>query len=352
MIKKTLLALLLCIPVGGVAQKLYFPPANSDEWDTVSPQSLHWNQAKIDSLYNYLEQGNTKAFILLKDGKIVLEKYFGGHTKDSLWYWASAGKSLTAFLTGIAQQEKYLSVTAPSSNYLGMGWTSATPEQESKITVWHQLTMTSGLDEGSGIGFCTDDSCLTCKADAGTRWAYHNAPYTLLDNVLLKASGKTLNEYVQLKLTPVTGITGYYYLVGYNKIFFSTARDMAKFGLLVLNKGNWNGYPVLADTVFFNRMTNTSQPFNKSYGYLWWLNGKSSYMQPQSQKVFEGFLFPDAPADVIAALGTNGQIINISPSRNMVVIRMGGASKIKERAAVSSSLSNRIWQFINSFEDN
>lgn len=342
---------MLCIPFGGVAQELYFPPVNGEAWETILPQSLCWNEAAIDSLYDYLEQENTKAFILLKDGKIVLEKYFGAHGKDSLWYWASAGKSLAAFLIGVAQQEKYLSVNDPVSKYLGVGWTSATPEQESKITIRNQLTMTSGLNEGSGIGPCTDDTCLTYKAAAGTRWAYHNAPYTLLDSVLQSASGKTFNEFVRMKLTDKTGITASYLRAGYNKVFFSTARSMARYGLLALSKGSWDGQPVLADTVFFDQMVNTSQALNKSYGYLWWLNGKASYMQPQSQTVFEGALFPDAPADVIAALGANGQIINISPSRNMVVVRMGSASGVKESAAAtaSSSLSNRIWQFINSF---
>jgi CubicO group peptidase (beta-lactamase class C family) len=348
--KKTVFALLLCIPFGGVAQKLYFPPVNSDAWETILPQSLRWSEAAIDSLYDYLEQENTKVFILLKDGKIVLEKYFGAHAKDSLWYWASAGKSLAVFLIGIAQQEKYLSITDPVSKYLGTGWTSATPEQESKITIRNQLTMTSGLSEGSGIGPCTDDTCLIYKADAGARWAYHNAPYTLLDSVLQRASGKTFNEFVRLKLTNRTGITASYRRAGYNKIFFSTARDMARYGLLVLGKGSWDGQPVLTDTVFFNQMVNTSQPLNKSYGYLWWLNGKASYMQPQSQTVFKGALFPDAPADVVAALGVNGQIINVSPSRNMVVVRMGAASGTKERADASSSLSNRIWQFINNVD--
>jgi CubicO group peptidase (beta-lactamase class C family) len=348
--KTTVLALLLCLQFAGTARNLYFPPPNSSDWEAISPQSLHWNQSVIDSLYHFLEQGNTKAFILLKDGKIVLEKYFGEHTRYKEWYWASAGKSLMAFLTGIAQQEKYLSISDPVSKYLGTGWTSATSEQESKITIWNQLTMTSGLNEGDDIGYCTDDSCLTYFADAGTRWAYHNAPYTLLDNVIQKATGKSANEFLQLRLSGSTGITGQYHLAGYNKIFFSTARSMARYGLLILNRGNWNGDRILTDDGYFNQMLNTSQPLNKSYGYLWWLNGKESYMQPLSQKVFSGSLVPNAPADLLAALGANGQIIHVVPSLNMVVIRMGNAPDVKGSAAVSSSLSYRIWEFINRFE--
>ena len=57
----------------------YFPPNNSSIWDTVSYLDLNWCQNNIDSLYIFLDNNNTKSFILLKDGKIVLEKYFYGH---------------------------------------------------------------------------------------------------------------------------------------------------------------------------------------------------------------------------------------------------------------------------------
>ena len=80
----------------------------------------------------------------MKDGKIVLEEYFNGHDSTSNWYWAS-GKSLTAFLIGIAQQENYLNISDTTSTYLGQGWTSLNPIQEEKITIRHQLNMTSGL---------------------------------------------------------------------------------------------------------------------------------------------------------------------------------------------------------------
>ena len=55
---------------------MYFPPVNSNTWDTISPLQLGWCDNKIDSLYQFLDSTDSKAFILLKDGKIVLEKYF------------------------------------------------------------------------------------------------------------------------------------------------------------------------------------------------------------------------------------------------------------------------------------
>lgn len=133
---------------------------------------------------------NSKAFLVLKDGRIVIEHYFGTFTQDSLWYWASAGKSLTAFLVGKAQEEGFLDINDPSSDYLGAGWTSCTPLQEGAITVRNQLTMTTGLDDGTGDTDCTDPACLQYLARPGTRWAYHNAPYTMLDGVISMRPGK------------------------------------------------------------------------------------------------------------------------------------------------------------------
>lgn len=326
------------------AQSLYFPPLTGSAWDTISPTTLNLCQDRIDSLYTYLDTNNTKAFILLKDGKIVLEKYFGTQTQNSVWQWASAGKTLTSFLVGMAQQEGHLAITDTSSQYLGQGWTSCTPAQEEKITIRNQLTMTSGLDDGVPDNHCTYDSCLVYLADAGTRWAYHNAPYTLLDSVIFYSTGMTMNAYATQKLKNPTGMTGAFIPIGYDNVYFSNARSMARFGLLILNNGNWNGNQIMTDTAYFNQMTNTSQMLNKSYGYLWWLNGKASYMLPGTQFVFPGYLNPHAPADMIAALGKDGQFLNVIPSENMVWVRMGEAP---DSLPVPYLMNDVIWQYIN-----
>ncbi|MFZ1455953.1 MAG: serine hydrolase [Saprospiraceae bacterium] len=303
--------------------QLYFPPVNSSTWSVTDPAALGWCQKKIDTLYKFLEANNTKAFILLKDGKIVLEKYLNGHSQTSLWYWASAGKTFTSTLVGIAQQENFLKISDLTSKYLGKGWSSCTPEQEDKITIRHELTMTSGLDDGVTDPFCTLSSCLIYKAPAGTRWSYHNGPYTLLDGVIEKATGMTLNQFATQKIKITTGMDGLFIKQDYNNVYFSTARSMARFGLLILNKGSWNDIPVLSDQQYYNEMVNTSQNINESYGYLWWLNGKNGFMVPQSQIKFPGRLFQSAPADMFSALGKNGQFVNVIPSQNMVWIRMG-----------------------------
>jgi len=329
--------------------QLYFPPLTGDNWETRDPEDLNWCPSKIDSLYSYLESQSTKAFIVLKDGKIVLEQYFNGHAQNTLWYWASAGKTITSFLVGMAQQEGLLSIDNPTSNYLGTGWTSCTTEQEEAITVWHQLTMTSGLDDGVPNSACTAPDCLQYLAEPSTRWSYHNAPYTLLDQVIANASNMTLNQYTTQKLKNPTGMTGSYMSVDDNTVYFSNARSMARFGLLMLNQGNWNGNQVMTDAEYFEAMINTSQDLNKSYGYLWWLNGKPNYMVPGLQVTIPGSLLPNAPDDMYSALGKNGQFLNVVPSQNLVLIRMGDEPS---GALVPLLMNDKIWEYMNALTCN
>jgi CubicO group peptidase (beta-lactamase class C family) len=335
---------MLFLFAASVSAQSYFPPNDSSEWDTLSPSSLDWCPEKIDSLYAFLNETNSKSFILLKDGKIVLEQYFDEHTDSSFWYWASAGKTLSSFLVGIAQEEGFLNVNDTTSDYLGSGWTYSSPEEEEKITIWNQLTMTSGLDDGVSNPFCSDDSCLIYLADPETRWAYHNAPYTLLRPVLENATGQGINIYANQRLLNPIGMDGVFSYVGYDNVFSSTTRSMARFGLLIQNNGEWDGTQILSDEDYFSQMVNTSQALNESYGYLWWLNGKSSFMLPGTQFVFDGSIFPNAPNDVIAALGKNGQIINVVPSENMVWVRMGNASST---GLVETNLNIGVWNYIN-----
>ena len=337
--------LFILFSVHGFAQNLYFPPTSGNNWDTLSPTSLGWCTDQISPLYQFLNDNDTKAFILLKDGKIVLEKYFGTFTQDSVWYWASAGKSVTGFLVGKAQEEGYLSIQDPTSDYLGNDWTSCTPTEEDQITVWNQLTMTSGMDD-SDQADCTDDTCLHCITNPGERWAYHNAPYTLLDGVIENATGSSLNAYFNQKLKVPTGMTGLYISIGYNNVLYSKPRSMARFGLLMLNNGIWDGTPVLDDTAYMNAMVNTSQQLNKAYGYLWWLNGKTDYMIPQSQLVLNGSMMPDAPDDMFSAIGKNGQFLNIVPNQNLVMVRMGREST-STNYLVPTQMNNDIWPYLD-----
>ena len=205
--------------------------------------------------------------------------------------------------------------------------------------------MTTGLDDGTGDVDCTDPACLLYLADPGTRWAYHNAAYTKLDGVISGSTGGTINQYVFNKLTLTTGMQGAYVMVDYNNVFFSKARHFARFGLLAMEQGNWNGNAIMTDATYFNNMVTPSQSLNESYGYLWWLNGQPTYMVPGLQLVLPGMLIPNEPPDAYNALGKNGQILCVVPSQGIVVVRMGdppGSS-----VPVPYLLADEIWQRLN-----
>ncbi len=323
----------------------YFPPVTGNQWDTLSPARFGYCNDRIDSLYELLDQQNSKAFILIKDGKIVLEKYFDKFTQDSLWYWASAGKTLTAAVVGVLEGQGKLQLTDKTHQYLGKGWTSLTQIQEDSITVRHQLTMTTGLDDAPATADCTSPSCLKYKAAVGTRWAYHNAPYTLLDQVISAASGKTLNQVIFSEFTGATGLKVAYIKLGDNNVAFSTPRNFARFGVLLLNGGKWGSKQIIPSN-YFAAMTASSQSLNPSYGYLTWLNGKDKFMIPQSQFKFNGDCMPGGPSDLIMALGKDGQQIMVSPSENLVWIRMGESPDTKN-PLVNFALGEEIWQKVN-----
>ena len=327
---------------------MYFPPTNgTDSWETQSISSLGWNQNAVQPLLDYLLLKNTKSFMILVNGRIVMENYFNGHTATTLWRWNSAGKTLTSTVTGIAEQEGFINTNNKVSDYLGTGWTSAPLAKENLITCKNLLRMNSGLDDTLG-----DDvvpSNLQYVADAGTRWAYHNV-YVKLQDVVVQATGQTWNNYFNTKLRDKIGMssTGVWFNgTGANlglRIYFSNTRSMARFGLLALNNGNWNGQQII-NSGFLNQATTTSQNINLAYGYLWWLNGKASYRLPQTQLQFNGSLIASGANDMYMALGKDDQKIYVIPSKKMVVIRMGDAADSANLAL--STFDEVLWQKIN-----
>jgi CubicO group peptidase (beta-lactamase class C family) len=316
----------------------YFPPLTGDTWDAKTAASINWDETKLQEAFDYAGTKKTYGLIVLHHGKIVKEQYWNSWTKDTKYYIASAGKSVTALVAGIAQQEGTINISNKVSQYLGTGWTSLPLAKENLITVKHQLTMTTGLDDNVPDQDCTSASCLIYKADAGTRWAYHNAPYHLVHDVMQTASGKLWNAYCKEKLFDKIGMPG---AVWVNHIMWCTTREAARFGSLTLRKGEWNGVKILSDTSYFNAMVNTSQTYNLSYGYLWWLNGKSTCMVPQSQIVFPTSLAPSAPADMIMALGKDDKKIYVIPGLDVVVARLGDDAG--SSVAGPSSFDNDLW---------
>ena len=327
-----------------VEDAIYFPPITGTNWETKTVSSLNWKTDAVQPLLEYLELKNTKGFIILVNGKIVMENYFNGHTASTNWYWASAGKTLTSTTTGIAQQQGLININNKVSDYIGTGWTSETLAKENLITCKHLLSMTSGIEDIAN-GDDVSPAKLTYKADAGTRWAYHNV-YVKLQDVVATASEQSWPTYFNTNLRDKIGMTGSWKQELNNNVYYSSTRSMARFGLLMLHKGKW-GNTIILNENYFNEATNPSQNINESYGYLWWLNGKSSYRLPQTQFQFNGSLIPTAPNDMFMALGKNDQKIYVIPSKKMVVIRMGEVANPDNPTFALSGFDEELWTKIS-----
>ncbi|TAH12070.1 MAG: class A beta-lactamase-related serine hydrolase [Runella slithyformis] len=316
----------------------YFPPTAGLVWETTDPQKLGWDVAKLNETIDLVGNSNSKSFIILYKGRIVVEKYWSGWTLTNTQAIASASKSVSALMTGIAQEKNGLDINKKVSDYLGKGWSAASQTKEDLITVRHLITMSSGLDDN-----------LSYYADAGKDWYYNtNAYYKSLD-ILEKISKKSLRDYSKEVLWDKIGMQNTTWInIPSLKTMVCSGRDMARFGLLVLNNGKWNGTAVINDSDFLNQMQQTSQSLNPAYGYLWWLNGQKSYKlpsgNPQFNNVGTGLLIPAAPVDMVSALGKGDQKIYVVKSKDLVVIRQGEDAKTSESRLALTSFDNLLWQ--------
>ncbi|MBN1644233.1 MAG: beta-lactamase family protein [Dehalococcoidales bacterium] len=307
----------------------YFPPIQSDEWEKISPGELGWDQSKLDEALSFIRDRNSTALVILHKGKIVVEEYWQGWGKDTSFSIFSAGKSIISLAIGIAQEQGKLNIHDAMAKYLGKNWTKAPPEKEALITIRDVLTMTSGLDEE-----------LKYEAEVGTKWFYNSPAYWKLAYVIEAATGKGIADFLNESLWSKIGARN----TSWNgKQVVTSARDMARFGLMVMNNGTWQGKDIIKDKAYLFDATNKSQEFNQSYGYLWWLNGGSSRRIPgPNAPLYEGSIIPSAPPDAFAALGFGDKKIIIVPSMEIVVMRHGGpAATVAELAA--SNFTSLLW---------
>ena len=326
--KNFLLAVICLLAVSLTAQVSYYPPVPvTGNWATVNPSDLGWCTDKLDDLYTELETNGTEAFIILKDGKIAVERYYGTSSANTNFFWNQAGHPLVAMITGMSRELRGLDITKPTSNYIGT-WTSAPSSKESLITVADQLSMTTGLDN-SDLN-CRTPACLTYVADAGTKWALHNGTMDLMDDVITAAfgPGQGLNFQVGARLLPDMGIVPQYF-VG-NGGFFGKAREAARVGLLLLADGRWETKDIIADKDYMKEMKSSSSTDNPSYGYGTWVNGQSGYRTPLTSSLQSGSFNPNAPSDMVSGIGFQGSFIDVVPSRKLVVIRFGSAANVEQ----------------------
>ncbi len=309
----------------------------SHEPSAVDPAKAGWNTTALDEVIAYVQSQKTTGFLIIQDRKVIYEhnwplpadaatfKANFTHGTDAHGALeedvASAQKSFVAILAGVAIDKRLLDISKPVSAYLGPGWSKVAAEQEKLITVRNLLEMSSGLTEA-----------LAYEAPASTKFFYNTPAYAIMKPVLEKASGKKLDDLTRLWLTAPAGMTdtawrlrpGAFSNVGNPTGLYTTPRDMAKLGQLVIDKGkSANGKRVISEAQLAALFVRS--PTNPAYGRLWWLNGSAYTLRPAGARS-ETALIPAAPAELVAALGAQDRKIYIVPSRKLIVVRTGQAT--------------------------
>ena len=318
-------------------RKPYFPPAKDDKWERISPGQTGWNETLLDDAFKFARKNRTTQFLILYRGRILKEAYWGsapGATGDV----ASVQKSLVSILVGMAREKGLLDIHEPVSRYIGSGWTRMNSVREQQITLYHLLSMTTGMDNR-----------LNRVSEPGGEWNYNTPAYHYLKKVLEAVTQQSLHTLTKQWITKPLGMksTGWKDRIYMNlpdgapmSGLHSNVRDLARFGLLILTEGKWAGNTIFKDKGYFKEALSSSQDMNAAYGYLWWLNGRSHYMLPRAKYTRKGYLIPTAPTDLLAAFGVKAQRLYIVPSLSLVVVRRGGAPS----RTTKSSFDNSLWE--------
>lgn len=301
--------------VEDVTGQMYFPPSGTDDWETISALSLGWDTAHLNAAIRYAEEKNSHSLLILHKGRIVAEQYWKDKNAASQHDLESVSKSLMAFVIGVLQQDGRLKLEDKVSSYLGEGWSNA-PASEADISLHHLLTMSSGLNED-----------LEWVGPPGETWRYCHAAYAKLYNVIDIAAGESFREVFESTLFDPIGMSAHTWS---GKDLLTNARDIARFGLLIMNDGTWNGDKVIQDEGYFTNMLSTSQAINEAYGYLWWLNGKSTWYDDDNDVANRGAIVVTMPSDAVLAKGKRDQRIYVVPGLELVVVRQGDDTTLPE----------------------
>jgi len=310
-------------PMGDLNAAGSFPEVKAD----IVSAALDWGMEQ--------KEHNTRAIILAYRGKIVGERYAPGWTKDTPQISWSEGKSITAALVGILVRQGVLKLDdlAPVKEWQTPG------DPRSQIRIRNLMNMSSGLDFANlGMNgpesFTRDNKHMRVYFDAlnvfdhavsnpleippNTKQRYRNSDPLTLGKIVrerVEARGEDYLTFPQRELFDRIGVRnailetdifGNFIMTGFDYV---SARDWARFGLLHLQDGMWQGQRILPEG--WTKFVSTPAPADptKGYGGLFWVN--------------RGHAWPGVPEDAFSANGAMGQYTMIIPSKNAVVVRMG-----------------------------
>lgn len=280
--------------------------------------------------------GKTHAFIAIKSGQIVFERYGASNNKDDTYPSWSMAKSMTHALAGIAVEQGAIDLDTPVSV---PEWQSG-KDPRAKITLEQLLRMSSGLRfkeeyEDAGASDTIEMLFGSGKADVaqfaarmplehapGTFWSYSSGTTNIICRLLtdaLRLDQAGFEAFMREHLFDAIGMTSAIpkfdaagTFIG-SSFCFCTARDFARFGLLYMRGGHWDGAQILSQAWIDHARTPTpivpsDEPMG--YGAHWWLGL--------------------AGADSFSANGYDGQYTVLVPGKDLILVRHGASEAQKD----------------------
>ncbi len=281
-----------------------------------------------------LERSQTTAFLVLKNDTVLYENYFNGFTNDSIFTSFSVAKSFVSTLVGLAISDGFIkSENDKITEYLPELIQKDT--RFSSITIKDLLSMSSGI-EYSHDGFPSDEDITYVSPDLrkatlehvrieeppAIRWHYNNYNPLLLGLILEKTTGKPVADYMNEKLWTKMGAGAASWSLdehGFEKMesgINCQAHDYARFSLLLLNKGKYNGIQVIPE----NWVQKATQPQEKPKGYYdYLLKNNTYYNYFWWGKFREG----QENANDFFGMGNKGEYVYVCPQKKLIFIRLG-----------------------------
>ncbi len=300
---------------------------------------------------NFLASTGTTAFIVIKNDKVLYEKYFNGYRRDSINTSFSMAKSITSALIGIAIDEGLIaSVNDPITKYI--------PELKQKdphfynITIKNLLTMSSGLryveqslpwSDDTKTYYDTDLRSLALSAKIeeapGKKFHYNNYNPLLLGLILERTTHKNVSQYLEERIWKPLGMEAPASwsldsdTSGFEKMesgINARAIDFAKIGRLFLNNGNWNGKQIISEKwVHESTRPDTTTDPASFYQYMWWVDTRTT--SPSDARDYN-----------IYAAGNYGQFIYVIPDKNTIIVRHGYKSGYNNWTGLFIELASKI----------
>ena len=272
--------------------------------------------------------GHVYGFIVIHKGIPVAEKYKPGFNKKTRFLSWSMAKSFTNAMAGIMVMEGKLALDQPA------GIPAWQNDDRRHITINHLMQMQSGLrwneDYGNrsdvtlmlyeNLNFADFASNQSMEFPAGSHWYYSSGSTNIVSELMRKKFDRDDQywAYIHTRLFNKIGMHDALFEVDPtgtqvgSSYIFATVRDYARFGLLYLQDGVFNGERILPEG-WVRYTTQPSSDSKGSYGSSFWLN--------------RGKYYPSAPPDMISCNGYNGQRIFIIPSRDLIIVVVGNSPK-------------------------